>query len=88
MPAAVAVYQERLYAVQTATPNQCVLASIDMAKVRAYLGISADGHLALIAMALLLGGDYHMRGAERIGPKQVCASIYSRAIHYEFGMLC
>ncbi|CAL5220963.1 g3069 [Coccomyxa viridis] len=54
----------------TATPNQCVLSSLDMARVRAYLGISADGHLALIAMALLLGGDYHMRGAERIGPKQ------------------
>ena len=64
------------YALQTATPNLCVLASLDMAQVRAYLGISADGHLALIAMALLLGGDYHMRGAEKIGPKQVRPSVY------------
>ena len=56
---------------QTATANQCALVSLDMARVRAYLGIRANGHLALIAMALLLGGDYHMRGAERIGPKQV-----------------
>ena len=60
-------------AVQTATANQCALASLDMARVRAYLGISSGGHLALIAMALLLGGDYLMRGAERIGPKQVQA---------------
>ena len=66
-------YLQSMYALQTATPNQCALASLDMARVRAYLGISSNGHIALIATALLLGGDYHMRGAERIGPRQVQA---------------
>lgn len=49
------------------------MARLDMSRVREHLGISSGGHQALIAMALLLGGDYHMRGAEKIGPKQVQA---------------
>ena len=42
-----------------------------MGGVRARLGLGSGGHQALIAMALLMGGDYFIRGAERIGPKQV-----------------
>ena len=57
--------------VQTATPNLCAVTKLDMDQVRAHLGISSGGHQALVAMALLMGGDYFMRGAERIGPKQV-----------------
>lgn len=51
-----------------------MLAEVHMDRVREHLGISSGGHQALIAMALLLGGDYHMRGAEKIGPKLVNAS--------------
>ena len=61
---------------QTGTPNQCVLAEVHKGKVREHLGICSGGHRALIAMALLLGGDYHMRGAENIGPKLVSTSLH------------
>ena len=57
--------------VQTATPNLCVVMKLDMGRVRAHLGLRSGGCQALIAMALLMGGDYFIRGAERIGPKQV-----------------
>ena len=42
-----------------------------MADVRAYFGISRGGALALTAVALLSGGDYHQSGAERVGHKLV-----------------
>jgi hypothetical protein len=61
---------------QTGTPNQCVLAKVHMGSVREHLGICSGGQRALIAMALLLGGDYHVRGAENIGPKLVNASLH------------
>ena len=57
--------------VQTATPNLCAVTKLDMGRVRARLGVNSGGHRALVAMALLMGGDYFVRGAERIGPKQV-----------------
>ena len=53
-----------------------MLAEVHMDSVREHLGICSGGHQALIAMALLLGGDYHMRGAEKIGPKLVNASLH------------
>ena len=56
---------------QTATPNLCAVTKLDMGRVRARLGLGSGGQQALIAMALLMGGDYFIPGAERIGPKQV-----------------
>ncbi len=41
-----------------------------MDDVRACLGIQEGGELALTAIALLSGGDYHMGGAEKVGQKQ------------------
>jgi len=42
-----------------------------MSDVRAHLGIERGGELALTAIALLTGGDYHLGGAEKVGSKQV-----------------
>ena len=55
---------------QTGTPSQCALVRLDMSLVRQHLGLASGGHQALTAIALLVGGDYFIRGAERIGPKQ------------------
>ena len=41
-----------------------------MDDVRACLGIQEGGELALTAIALLSGGDYHLGGAEKVGQKQ------------------
>lgn len=73
--------------VQTATPKDCELSRVRMSDVRAHLGIERGGELALTAIALLTGGDYHLGGAERIGSKQVsllasfcgCLSPYFQA---------
>jgi hypothetical protein len=56
---------------QTCTPNECKLSCVGMGDVRAYIGIEEGGELALTAIALLTGGDYHMGGAEGVGQKQV-----------------
>ncbi len=67
---------------QTSTPNECKLSSVAMSDVRAYLSIDEGGELALTAIALLTGGDYHMGGAEGVGQKQVIspATYVSRGL--------
>lgn len=61
---------------QTNTPNECKLLSVRMDDVRACLGIQEGGELALTAIALLTGGDYHLGGAERVGHKQASPLCY------------
>ncbi|KAK9905956.1 hypothetical protein WJX75_009484 [Coccomyxa subellipsoidea] len=59
----------------TCTPNECKLSCVGMGDVRAYIGIEEGGELALTAIALLTGGDYHMGGAEGVGQKQALAVV-------------
>ncbi|BDA47624.1 probable flap endonuclease GEN-like 1 at N-terminal half [Coccomyxa sp. Obi] len=59
----------------TNTPNECKLLSVRMDDVRACLGIQEGGELALTAIALLTGGDYHLGGADRVGQKQGLAVV-------------
>ncbi|CAL8471936.1 g11478 [Coccomyxa elongata] len=59
----------------TNTPNECKLLSVRMDDVRACLGIREGGELALTAIALLTGGDYHLGGADRVGQKKGLAVV-------------
>ena len=44
--------------------NDCELEVFNMDNFRRNLGLSRGGRKALIAMAILIGGDYNMKGAE------------------------
>jgi 5'-3' exonuclease len=44
--------------------NDCKLDVFNMEAFRNNLGIATGGSSALIAMAVLIGGDYHLKGAE------------------------
>jgi len=48
-------------------PNRAELVMCRMSSVRRALGLERGGQAALVAVAQLAGGDYHVRGAARVG---------------------
>ena len=53
---------------QARSAKKSELAFCELAAVRAHLGLSSGGGAALLTLAELMGGDYHMGGAARVGP--------------------
>lgn len=52
---------------QTATQSKSELVRVDLADIRAQLGLAGGGQEALLAMALLTGGDYDVAGLANVG---------------------
>ena len=53
---------------QARSAKKSELAFCGLADVRAHLGLSSGGGAALLTLAELMGGDYHVGGAARVGP--------------------
>lgn len=62
-------------AVQTAVPGNAELQRGTVEGVRKLLGLRAGGQEALVGLALLTGGDYHLKGAVDVGPASAVTAL-------------
>ena len=54
---------------QTNDPQNSEALKVELAGIQRVLGIESGGADALIALSLLCGGDYAIKGAEHVGSK-------------------
>ncbi len=60
---------------QTTVPGNAELQKGTMEGVQKLLGIQQGGSEALVGLALLTGGDYHMSGAVDVGPASAVTAL-------------
>ncbi|KAK9836481.1 hypothetical protein WJX74_001392 [Apatococcus lobatus] len=60
---------------QTAVPGNAELQKGTAEGVRKLLGLRAGGQEALVGLALLTGGDYHLQGAVDVGPASAVMAL-------------
>ena len=70
-------------AVQTAVQGNAELQKGTVEGVRKLLGLQGGGQEALVGLALLTGGDYHLRGAVDVGPASAVAALRSLLAEHE-----
>lgn len=63
-------YQTTQYvSLQTNEPHNTEAVKVELAGVQSMLGIQSGGADALVALSLLCGGDYAIKGAEHVGSR-------------------
>ncbi len=55
---------------QSTDPQNSEVLKVELAGIQSMLGIEAGGADALVALSLLCGGDYAVKGAEHVGSRQ------------------
>lgn len=61
---------------QSNEPQNSEVLKVELAGIQSMLGIEAGGPDALVALSLLCGGDYAVKGAEHVGSRQAIRLVY------------
>ena len=61
---------------QSNEPQNSEVLKVELAGIQSMLGIGAGGPDALVALSLLCGGDYAVKGAEHVGSRQAIRLVY------------
>ena len=77
---------------QSNDPQNSEVLKVELAGVQSMLGIEAGGPDALVALSLLCGGDYAVKGAEHVGSRQairlVCHLLQDCQVLSRFSSAC
>ncbi|KAL0042957.1 hypothetical protein WJX79_005070 [Trebouxia sp. C0005] len=61
---------------QSNQPQNSEVLKVELAGIQSMLGIEAGGPDALVALSLLCGGDYAVKGAEHVGSRQAIRLVH------------
>jgi len=65
-----------LLLLQSNEPQNSEVLKVELAGIQSMLGIEAGGPDALVALSLLCGGDYAVKGAEHVGSRQAFRLVH------------